>query len=88
LNRLLQRAFVADRTGQIRIISGEVGIIGQNPQRHARVRAVDRAADVAGIKQLSPVQDADGALPLRDRLHLNVTLQVRPGCKTVFMRNA
>ena len=29
---LLQRAFVADRAGKIRIARGEVRIIGQNPQ--------------------------------------------------------
>ena len=66
----------------------QVGVIGHNPQRHARIRAVDGAADVAGINQLSPVQDANGALFLHYRLHLDVTLQIGPGCKTVFARNA
>ena len=44
--------------------------------------------NVAGINQLRPVQNANGALLLRYRLHLDVTLQVGPGRETVFARDA
>ena len=88
LRRLPQRAFVADRAGEVGIAGDQFGIIGQDPQRDARICAIGRAADIAGIDQLAPMQDANGALLLRRRLHFHVTLQVGPGYEPVFARDA
>ena len=62
--------------------------VGEHPQADAQIGAAGRAADIAAIDQLQPVQDTNGALLLRHRVHLDVALQVEPGCKTVFARDA
>ena len=67
LRRLPQRAFVPDRAGEPGIARDQFGIVGQHPQADARVRAVDRAADVAGIKQLRPSAGRERARSFRAR---------------------
>ena len=88
LRRLPQRALVADRTGKVGIAGDQFGVISQDSQRDARICAIGRAADIAGIDQLRPMQGANGTLLLRGRLHFHVTLQVGPGNEPVFAGDA